>query len=73
MTSWKIEVLAHGEKTWASNALRFATREEAEAYASDLFRRWTSVEGTRAVESDDAVGHAWTDGGVIYLDRKVRA
>ena len=37
--NWKPQVKVEG--AWSSNALVFATKEEAERYARDLFRRWT--------------------------------
>jgi len=55
MESFKAEVQADSSGTWASNALRFATTEEAEAYAEDLASRWTLVRETRVVASDDPV------------------
>lgn len=40
----------------ASNALRFATKEECEAYGTNLAWRWfTMPEPALAVECDDAV------------------
>jgi hypothetical protein len=44
---------------FAGNALRFATREEAEASAHDLAMRWTLVQSFRADESDDPVNCEW--------------
>ncbi len=34
--SWKPEVIADSSGKWAGNALRFATREEAESQVLDL-------------------------------------
>lgn len=57
--SWKPEVETRpGE--WTGNALRFATKEEAEGYALDLAMRWTAVKDTRVVECSDAVNYRWT-------------
>lgn len=53
--SFKPEVVADSSGTWAGNALRFATADEAEAYVRDLAARWTLVIATRVVESDDPV------------------
>lgn len=39
------------------NALRFETREEAEAYAKDLMGRWLLVVEWRVDESDDPVNY----------------
>lgn len=57
MTSFKSEVIADSTGTWAGNALRFATREEAERYVADLSMRWLAVRETRVVESDDPVNY----------------
>jgi len=38
---------------YARNALVFETRQAAEMYAKDLWRRWTSCQDTRIVESDE--------------------
>ena len=53
--SYAVEVIADASGEWCGNALRFATREEAEAYARDLFSRWTLVKEFRVVESTDPV------------------
>jgi len=60
MTSWKPQVLVQGE--WCSNALRFATKDEAEKSARDLMRRWVLVRDCRAHQSDDPVNYLWDDG-----------
>ena len=53
---------------WCGNALRFATREEAEANAADVFRRWTSPTEYRVEESTDPVNYRWTDGKLEKVD-----
>lgn len=55
--SFKPEFIADGSGTWAGNALRFATREEAEGYAAALADRWMAVREHRAVESDEPVNY----------------
>ena len=60
--SYKAEVIADSFNTWASNALRFATHEEAEQYVADLAYRWTSVRHTRVVETDEPVNYRWDNG-----------
>src|SRR6202048_1025584 len=40
---------------WCGNALRFATREEAETNVRNLMMRWFAVRETRIVVSDDPV------------------
>lgn len=54
-TSWKIEVRVGG--TWSGNALRFATKSEAEASANELLSRWFVPDEARAVESEDPVNY----------------
>jgi hypothetical protein len=65
--SWKPEVIADNSGVWTGNALRFATKEEAEAYARDLYSRWTSVRETRAVEDKHRVNYRWDDGKLVHL------
>jgi hypothetical protein len=60
--SWAPEVIADNSGKWCGNALRFATREEAEANVLDLAMRWTLVRDTRVVESDEPVNYTWIDG-----------
>jgi hypothetical protein len=51
--AWKPEVFVEGQ--WVRNGQVFATKEEAEASAKDLMRRWTLVNDTRAVKVDEEV------------------
>ena len=60
--SYAPEVIADNSGKWCGNALRFATKEEAEANVRDLFSRWTAVKETRVVESSDSVNYAWING-----------
>lgn len=55
MKSWKSEVLVDGK--WASNALRFATKAEAEASVNELLSRWFVPSDGRATESEDPVNY----------------
>ena len=61
--SWKPEVIADSSGKWCGNALRFATREEAEANVRDLMIRWFAVRATRVVESDDPANYQYEDPG----------
>lgn len=45
-----VEVIADSSETWCGNGLRFPTREAAEAYAKDLWSRWTAVRSWRITE-----------------------
>ena len=47
------------------NALRFATRHEAELWASDLMGRWMMVRDTRVDESADPVNYSTVDGRTL--------
>ena len=64
--SWKPEVTTGSDPKFYGNALAFATREEAEANARDLYNRWTLCTGHRAVESDEPVSHTYVDGVLGY-------
>jgi len=68
--SFKPEVSTGSDPKFYSNALRFATREEAEARAMDLAMRWTAVRNWRAVESDDPVNYAIRDGLLVRIEEK---
>jgi hypothetical protein len=65
--SFKPEVIADASGKWCGNALRFATREEAEANVQDLMMRWFAVLETRVVESDDPVNYRYVDGRLENL------
>ena len=67
--SWKAEVIADRSGKWTGNALRFATREEADVYVHDLMMRWTAVSGWRSVESDDPVNYTWRAGKAVPLEK----
>jgi hypothetical protein len=54
--SWKPEVYTG---SWSSNALRFATKEEAEASGKELLSRWFVPTDSRAVESEDPVNYSF--------------
>ena len=51
--SFKPEVFV--DNGWYGNALAFATKEEAEMSAKDLYGRWLLCKDWRAVESDEPV------------------
>jgi hypothetical protein len=62
--SFAPQVIADSTGNWTGNALRFATREEAEGNVRNLYSRWTLVRETRVVESTDAVNYRWTHKGL---------
>jgi hypothetical protein len=60
-----------GADKWSGNGLRFATAEEALAYAADLQEQWMGCRGgaenRKAEESSDPVSHAWHNGRAIDI------
>jgi hypothetical protein len=68
--SWKPEVIADNSGKFYGNALRFATREEAEKNVADLRSRWLLVTETRVVESDDPVNYKWTETGLVAIEKE---
>lgn len=70
--SWKPEVIADDSGQWTGNALRFATKEEAEANVANLKARWMLVTDTRVVESDEPVNYKWADGRLVAFDEDGR-
>jgi hypothetical protein len=50
--AFRVDCAVRGESRYASNALTFATEEDAEAYARDLYSRWTMLESWRVVPVD---------------------
>lgn len=67
--SWKPEVIADSTGKWCGNALRFATRQEAESQVRDLSMRWFAVRETRAVESPDPVNYRYVNGSLLTLEQ----
>lgn len=67
--SWAPEVIADSSGQWAGNALRFPTKEEAEANVRDLMGRWMLVRETRVVPSQDPPNYRWdpSQGGLVRL------
>jgi len=59
MNSFKTEVCV--ENKWASNALRFATRREAELYGTELLSRWFVPTDSRPAESSDPVNYRFNE------------
>ena len=65
--SYAPEVIVDSSGKWCGNALRFATREEAEANVDNLMMRWMLVRETRVVESTDPVNYKWIDGQLVTV------
>ena len=63
--SYAPQVIADNSGIWTGNALRFATREEAQANADTLMMRWHLVRDVRVVESTDPVNYRWVDSKLV--------
>jgi hypothetical protein len=68
--SWKPEVKTKSDP-WTGNALRFPTKEEAEANVENLMMRWLAVTETRVVESDDEPNYKWVNGRLEAIEKPV--
>jgi hypothetical protein len=71
--SFRPEVQTDATGKWYGNALRFATRAEAEAQVADLMMRWTVVRDTRVVECADPVNYRYVDGRLESLVQAIPA
>lgn len=67
--SYKVEVQTYdsGGDRWSSNAVRFATEEEAQKAALDLAGRWTMVKNHRVTETNEPVNYKWENGGAVSV------
>jgi hypothetical protein len=52
---YRVEVIADNSGKWCGNGLKFAAVELAEAYAVDLWSRWTLVRSWRVIDDDQKV------------------
>jgi len=57
MSNFKPTVRVSGSEKFDTNALVFATKEEAEASARDLYARWTLCVDFSTMETDDPVNY----------------
>lgn len=64
MPSFKVMVKARGETQLTGNAIRLATRTEAEEYALGLAIRWTAVETWEVQPSDNQPNYKYVNGKV---------
>ncbi len=67
--SFKPEISTDGGKTFGQNAQVFATREEAEAMARDIFSRWMLATDYRVTEGDESVNYEIVDGVLKEVGR----
>ena len=68
--SFKSEVIADNSGKFCGNLLRFATREEALTYVSDLAWRWIAVRDTRVLECDEPVNYRYEAGHAVPLENE---
>lgn len=61
--SWKVEVVMDDSGEWEGDSLRFASEQEALAYARDLEFRCSAVRDKRIVRSEDPPTHRWSARG----------
>ena len=62
--SWKVEVVMDDSGEWEGDPQRFASEQEALAYARDLEFRCSAIREKRIVRSDDPVNQRWSSRGV---------
>ena len=60
--SYRAEFSTDKGRTFASNALRFATQAEAISYTRDLYARWMAVTDCQVVGTMDAVTYRYVPG-----------
>jgi hypothetical protein len=58
--SWKVEVVMDDSGEWEGDSLRFATEQEALAYARELEFCCSAIRDKRIVKSADSVNHRWS-------------
>jgi hypothetical protein len=64
-TSWKVEIVADSSGNWSNNGVRFASREEADAYGHHLLERWPAIRQVRVAESTDPVNYRMEKTGFL--------
>lgn len=62
---FKAEIRVINDDQWYTNSLCFETRREAEAYALELYVRWSSCVSWRVAESTDPVNCKIVDGKTV--------
>ena len=53
--SWKVGVKTAGDRDWVSNAIRYATKEDAETGRLELIARWFAVQESCVLPTQDDV------------------
>lgn len=60
--SWAYRVFEFNDQVGSTNAMRFATKEEAESYGTDLLMRWLAPSHGQPEETEDPVNYRWVPG-----------
>ncbi len=64
--SYKVQIKVSGDPKFYDNAIRLATKAEAQAYGDNKLRSWTLAETYAVVETDDPVNYEWkADEGLV--------
>tara|TARA_R100000655_G_scaffold108782_1_gene161466 strand:- start:1705 stop:1941 length:237 start_codon:yes stop_codon:yes gene_type:complete len=71
MTAYKVWVKTINENVWHTNAVSFATEEEAKGHGKDLHRRWLLVEEWEVRKTDDCPTHTFTEKSDGYEIRPI--
>ena len=62
MSNYRPEISTDGGKSFGQNAQVFATKEEAETMARDIFSRWMLATDYRVTETEDPANYRIVDG-----------
>lgn len=60
--NYRPEISTDGGKSFGQNAQVFATKDEAETMAKDIFGRWMAATDYRATETTDPVNYRIVNG-----------
>lgn len=70
MSNYRPEISTDGGKSFGQNAQVFATKEEAEWMARDIFTRWMMATDWRAVETEDPVNYRVRGNVVSFVPKE---
>lgn len=62
MSNFKPEISTDGGRSFGQNAQVFATKDEAEAMAKDIFNRWMLATDYRVAETEEPVNYRIVNG-----------
>ena len=67
MSSFVIKVKVRGETEWIDNGMYFPSREDAEAWASDMGPRWTLGEETQMERDTRPPNYHYVNGSLRHI------